>query len=264
MNNQKRILILDDEECLRDLLASELENVGYQALAMESKRDAYDLLLRWQPDMIITDIASPDMDGWQFLKWVSVNPFAARVRMIALTGQEGLKVTQRAQELGAHHLVNKPYDLNKLLETIRRQFAKQDEPVWQLPESTINLFGTGPAHAMPWDLLVERWQEALVCSPYRTAVLGMADWRLDFVVDDGGSLTVGRMCRPVDPAVCYSARRYHGVLDGYGVEKGLFFLVCPPRRHLPTSPRAVIIAPEETEEIFSTGLFAPDLKRFET
>ena len=264
MKSLRRILILDDELAFREVLTSELVEEGYEVRSMESKREAYDVLLYWKPDMIITDIASPEMDGWQFLKWVRVNPFAARLRLIVATGQTGLKISAMAAELGVLHVVNKPYDLKKLLETIRRQFAKQDEPVWQLPESTINLFGTGPAHAMPWNLLVERWQEALVCSPYRTAVLGMADWRLDFVVDDGVSLTVGRMCRPVDPGICYSARRYHGVLDGYGVENGLFFLVCPPRKHLPTSPRAVIVSPEETEEIFSTGLFAPDLKRFES
>jgi hypothetical protein len=181
-----------------------------------------------------------------------------------MTGQEGLKFSTKAAELGANGFVNKPYDLRKLIVTIQKQFAKQEEPVWQHPELLNELFGSGPVYALPWDLLVERWEEALLYSPYRTAVLGMADWRLDFVVDDGVSLKVGRMCRPLDPTTRYSACRYHSLLDGYGVEKGLIYLVGPQASHMQTSSRAIIASAEETNAIFADGLFAPDMKRFET
>jgi len=260
----KRILILDDEELLSTALATELRAEGYEALQMESKRAAYDMLLRSKPDMIISDIRSPDMDGWQFLKWVRANPFAARVRFIVMTGQVGLKYSLKAAEHGANHFVNKPYDLVKLLVTIRKQFAKQEEPVWQQPELLSELTGSGPAYALPWDLLVERWREALQCSPYRAAILGVADWRLDFVVDDGISLKVGRMCRPSDPAIRYSAQRYHLLLDGYGVDKGLIYIISPQTNHMQTSSRAIIASAEETNSVFIDGQFAPDMKRFET
>jgi CheY-like chemotaxis protein len=214
--------------------------------------------------MIISDIRSPDMDGWQFLKWVRANPFAARVRFIVVTGQTGVRHSLKAAESGANHFAGKPYDLHKLLGTIRRQFEKQEEPVWDLPALSHELIETGPVHALPWDLLVDRWLEALQCSPYRTGLLGMSDWRLDFVVDDGASLTAGRLCRPPDPTTCYSSHRYHSFLDGYGVDNGLIFVVGPRTTHLQTSPRAIIASPVETDDIFAGGIFAPDLSRFET
>jgi CheY-like chemotaxis protein len=264
MSHQKRILILDDERILREILARELQHEGYDALPLECKRHAYDLLTEWRPDMIISDINSPTMNGWQFLKWVRANPFASRVGFIFLTGFADLKNALRAKQLGANDFVSKPYDLSDLLVTIRREFAQQEEPVWELPASFDERVVRGPLYALAWPPLVRRWKSALIHSPYRTGILGMSAWKLDFVVDDGNSLTVGRLCRPPDPTIRYSACRYHSFVDGYGADNGLIYLLGPQTNHLQTSPRAIIAPAGEMEEIFAGGIFAPDLKRFET
>ncbi|MBP1654179.1 MAG: diguanylate cyclase [Bacteroidetes bacterium] len=75
----KQILITDDEQYLRELLASQLQEKGYKCVSLASKADAYRWSLEHKPDLIITDINSPGMDGFQFLRLIKSH---------SLTGKE--------------------------------------------------------------------------------------------------------------------------------------------------------------------------------
>jgi sigma-B regulation protein RsbU (phosphoserine phosphatase) len=116
----KKIIILDDELASREVLASELNKRGYTAIPMESKAEGYHWIVDNQPDLIISDIKSPRMDGFELLKMLKANPFTSDIPFIFVTAYSDYKRIHAAKELGATDYMSKPYDIKKLTKTIER------------------------------------------------------------------------------------------------------------------------------------------------
>jgi len=117
--NRRKILILDDEEAFRTVLAGIFENEGYSAHAMESKLEACNWVIANRPELIISDINSPGMNGFEFLKWMKANPFTATTPVMFLTGYSVPRTAVEAKKLGAADCLHKSYDIGKLLLRIR-------------------------------------------------------------------------------------------------------------------------------------------------
>ena len=94
--SQKSILIADDEEALGQLLSSELTSRGYVCVSLGSKTDAYKWSLQHHPDLIITDIKSPGMDGFQFVRLLKSNTETKRVPIVFFTGVASDENTEMA------------------------------------------------------------------------------------------------------------------------------------------------------------------------
>ncbi|MGC3999415.1 MAG: response regulator [Anaeromyxobacter sp.] len=70
-----RVLVVEDEAELRDLVARWLESKGYEAVEAEDGQAAVELLVAGlQPDVILLDLTMPRMDGWTFLSWLREQP----------------------------------------------------------------------------------------------------------------------------------------------------------------------------------------------
>ncbi len=116
----KKIIILDDELASREVLASELNKRGYTAISMESKAEGYHWIVDNQPDLIISDIKSPRMDGFELLNMLKANPFTSDIPFIFVTAYSDHKRIDAAKELGATEYMSKPYDIKKLTKMIER------------------------------------------------------------------------------------------------------------------------------------------------
>jgi CheY-like chemotaxis protein len=116
----KKVIILDDELASREVLASELNKRGYTAIPMESKAEGYHWIVDNQPDLIISDIKSPRMDGFELLKMLKANPFTSEIPFIFVTAYSDYKRIEAARELGATEFMSKPYDIKKLTKMIER------------------------------------------------------------------------------------------------------------------------------------------------
>lgn len=117
-NKPYKILISDDEDTLRNLLVQELTERGFETYPFEVKTDAYVWMKYNNPDVIISDIKSIGMSGYEFLELLKANPYTKDVPFIFLTGFAGLKYTSLAQKLGAADFIRKPWDLDDLLRVI--------------------------------------------------------------------------------------------------------------------------------------------------
>ena len=114
------VLIADDEEALSELLARELSALGYECVSLRSKAEAFRWSVSHHPDIIITDIRSPEMDGFQFLSLLKSDARTSKVPIVFWTGVASPDNTALARRLGAAEVVSKPCRLADVQGVIER------------------------------------------------------------------------------------------------------------------------------------------------
>jgi len=113
------ILVMDDDQCMRELLRLHLSNAGYKVLVAEDAIDAGHLLLQQRPDLVLADIEMPFMDGLEFLRAVKADRTTRSVPVIFVTVR--VEAEAKAKKLGAAAFLIKPLLLPELLSTVARQ-----------------------------------------------------------------------------------------------------------------------------------------------
>ena len=120
MKNEKvRILLVEDEERLREISREMLETLGYQVLTATDGQEALAICgAAERVDLVITDLVMPAMGGKELI--AELNRLDQGVKALAMTGYA--LETQRAElrEAGILDIIRKPFDVNSLGRTIRR------------------------------------------------------------------------------------------------------------------------------------------------
>lgn len=121
MSRPKRVLIVDDEPQIRRVLRLTLTAQGFDVRAAADGEAALDLLHDWHPDLVITDLNMPDVDGLEVTRRIRRE---SRVPIIVLSvkGEEPTKVA--ALDAGADDYVTKPFGMNELSARIRAAFRR--------------------------------------------------------------------------------------------------------------------------------------------
>lgn len=114
-----RILVVDDDESIRDLLAAMLEDRADLAVA-ESVADAVEVLRSQVVDILILDLVMPGKTGLEFLSEHAGDLLSTRV--VVLTSEDSPKTVVRCMRRGAHDFLAKPFRRSELLETIELQW----------------------------------------------------------------------------------------------------------------------------------------------
>ncbi len=115
-NNKYKILLVEDESNIRNLVMTMLEAAGYQVLTAAACKGALTMYASHLPDLIILDLGLPDMDGLHLLKCVRKDSLIPVIVLSART-DEGDKVT--ALDMGANDYVTKPFGSEELLARVR-------------------------------------------------------------------------------------------------------------------------------------------------
>ena len=105
----KKILVIDDNNDIRDNTAEILTLAGYQAYTAENGKRGVELALKEQPDLVICDIMMPELDGFGVLEAVRGNPDNADLPFVFLTALDDRASMRRGMNLGADDFLNKPY-----------------------------------------------------------------------------------------------------------------------------------------------------------
>ncbi|HUN66593.1 MAG TPA: response regulator [Bacteroidota bacterium] len=113
-----RLLVVDDEDDLRDLLTQVLTKTGYEIKTASDGEEAIRILKTNEFDVALLDIQMPKVTGLQVLK--HINQHAPHTKAIMLTGYADLKNAMEAREFGARDFISKPYRLDDVLSTIER------------------------------------------------------------------------------------------------------------------------------------------------
>jgi two-component system chemotaxis response regulator CheY len=119
LQNQKSILIVEDDVAIRDALTLILEDEGYAVVGAPNGLEALrHLKENGPPDLIVLDLMMPIMDGWQFSKEQQQDPSLKDVPVVVLSANGN--VGQKASLLGAVGFLQKPVEVPDLLEVIQR------------------------------------------------------------------------------------------------------------------------------------------------
>lgn len=125
MNERPRILVVDDEPQLTRVLRTGLSSRGYDVRVAADGLAGLETFNDWQPDLVITDLAMPNMDGLELCRRVRS---VSQVPIIVLSakGEERTKV--EALDLGADDFVTKPFGIDELLARVRASLRRANAP----------------------------------------------------------------------------------------------------------------------------------------
>src|SRR5438270_5472519 len=106
----KTVLIVDDDPFILDLLARQLRAKSLRVLSTTDPETAYDLAEKERPDLIISDIAMPALDGFTLLKGLRGNKVTSQIPLVLLTGSDKMADVEQGFAAGAQAYLLKPID----------------------------------------------------------------------------------------------------------------------------------------------------------
>ena len=121
------ILVVDDDESIRDLLRLHLSAAGYEVHSASDAIEAGYVVLRSPPDLIICDVNMPHMDGFEFVAALKADRSLPPIPVIFLTTEE--EGDQRGKELGAVGYLTKPVRSDRLLAMVAQHVPDGAHPI---------------------------------------------------------------------------------------------------------------------------------------
>jgi CheY-like chemotaxis protein len=118
-----KVLVVDDEEYIVDLLSLLLEDNGHTAIPAYNGRQALDLALREQPALVIADVMMPLMDGDELLAAIREAPSIARTPVVLMSALGSMRSKGAADDF-----VAKPFDLDLLRRVISKHLRDNVKP----------------------------------------------------------------------------------------------------------------------------------------
>ncbi len=112
-----RLLVVDDEPNIRELLSASLRFAGFEVTAVGSGRDAVAAATSGQPDLVVLDVMLPDMDGFEVLR--KIRSGRRQVPVLFLTARDGTEDKVAGLTLGGDDYVTKPFSLEEVVARIR-------------------------------------------------------------------------------------------------------------------------------------------------
>jgi len=119
-----RVLVVDDEPGIRNLLQRTVEEAGYSVVTAASGQEALDKMSEITVDLAMLDIKMPGMSGIEVLRQVSINWPDTCVIMV--TGIGDAQTAVEAMKLGAYDYITKPFNPNDVVPAIQRAFQQRD------------------------------------------------------------------------------------------------------------------------------------------
>jgi CheY-like chemotaxis protein len=120
-----KILVIEDEDTVRENILELLDAEGFDAIAAENGRIGLNLAQQQLPDLILCDVRMPELDGYGVLTGLQQQPITAAIPFIFLTAKAAKTDLSQGLELGATAYITKPFTLAELLGVIESQIENQ-------------------------------------------------------------------------------------------------------------------------------------------
>jgi len=114
----EKILVVDDDQSIRDTLSNYLKRQEYNVYSAENGMEALEISKKINPDLIITDVRMPEMDGLELLN--KVKEIDTHIQVIMISAFDDMQSTVKAMQSGAYDYIEKPLEIDKLKLRIKR------------------------------------------------------------------------------------------------------------------------------------------------
>jgi DNA-binding response OmpR family regulator len=136
-----KVLIVDDDENISEVIKMYLENSGYETKVSHNGREAQELFVQYKPDLVMLDIMLPSVDGIDVLKWIRKQS-ETPVIMLTAKGETFDKVL--GLELGADDYIVKPFEPKEMVARVkavlrRYNVENEDKEVLKFPDLTVDI-----------------------------------------------------------------------------------------------------------------------------
>ncbi len=141
--HKQKILVVDDEQSLRNLINEILTDSGYETFLAENGNQALKIATSSLPDLILCDIQMPAMNGYELLNAVKLDPQLGKIPFVFMTGINiGQYDLRKGMDLGADDYLTKPFSTEDLINAIETRLRKKQ--LWEkFFESTMERTHTG-------------------------------------------------------------------------------------------------------------------------
>lgn len=116
--SNKKILIVEDDANIRDVLKLALEFEGYEVVSAKNGKEGLDLLLATDPGLILLDLMMPVMNGWEFVEHLKQKNLFAKYPVIVVSAY-----SERAKVIDCKDFVLKPLELEHLLDSVKANYG---------------------------------------------------------------------------------------------------------------------------------------------
>lgn len=121
----RRILLVDDENDILELVTPMLENSGYEVLTAADGQEAIEKARLQKPDLIILDLMLPKLDGYSVCRMIKLDKTIKNIPIIMFTARAGKDDQSTASEVGADAYIIKPFDPEAMLSKIKELLAEK-------------------------------------------------------------------------------------------------------------------------------------------
>lgn len=118
---KKKILVVDDDQVVIEMLESGLSRNGYQVGSAQTGKDALELVQSFRPDLIILDVIMPGMDGTEVARILRENERTRKIPIIFLTVLwEKNETSMAPDDFGVNIVIGKPFRIDEMLEKVQK------------------------------------------------------------------------------------------------------------------------------------------------
>jgi CheY-like chemotaxis protein len=113
------VLVVDDDEVIRRLIAVNLQLEGFEVATAVDGQDCLDKVAAVSPDVITLDVMMPRLDGWETAVQLRKSPQTAGIKVLLITARAQEEDKTRGSQVGADAYLTKPFDPNDLIRVVR-------------------------------------------------------------------------------------------------------------------------------------------------
>lgn len=193
-----KILVIDDEAPLRQLILSALRTKGFAGLEAENGQVGVEMARNHLPDLVLCDVMMPRMDGYATVAALRNEPATAVIPIVLMTGRPDNAGMRQGMTMGADDYLPKPFSIEELLATVSARIKKQ-QAIKQQAEKKLSDLRANISLAMPHELFTPL-----------SGIIGFAD------ILSGDSVGMQpEEISEIGRAIAISAERLHRVIENY-------------------------------------------------
>lgn len=125
MMSEGKVLVADDEIHIVHVVAIKLRNNGYEVITAQDGAEAYELACEHKPDIVVSDLQMPIMNGFEFIEKLRANELMADVPVIMLTARSFEVEDEEKQRLKISECLSKPFSPKELLRIVEDVLYQQ-------------------------------------------------------------------------------------------------------------------------------------------